>query len=70
MNLLKVDGKIHSNLLMLVEPPSTFVNFISLVTSCVGLLEEEPQAAHLMSFTWASHISRENECPVKLIGAS
>ncbi len=33
------------------------VNFISLVTSCVGLQEEEPQTAHPMSFTWASHIA-------------
>ena len=27
------------------------------VTSCVGLLEEEPQKAHPMSFTWASLIA-------------
>ena len=30
------------------------VNFISLVTSCVELQEEEPQIIHLMSFTWVS----------------
>ena len=37
------------------------VKFISLVTSCVGLLGEEPQTAHLMSFTYnvlyISHIA-------------
>ena len=33
------------------------VNFISLVTSCIGLEEEGQQTAHLMSFTWASHIA-------------
>ncbi len=37
--------------------PSVSVNFISLVTSCVGLWEEEPQTAHPMPFTWASHIA-------------
>ncbi len=37
--------------------PSMSVNFISLVTSCVGLREEEPLTAHPMSFTWASHIA-------------
>ncbi len=36
--------------------PLRSVNFISLVTSCVGLWEGEPQA-HLMSITWASHIA-------------
>ena len=37
----------------------TFVSviFISIVTSDVGLQEEEPQTAHPMSFTWASHIA-------------
>ena len=37
--------------------PSMFVNFISLVTSCIGLREEKPQTAFSMgmSFTWASH---------------
>ena len=33
------------------------VNFISLVTSCVGLREEESQTAHPMPFAWASHIA-------------
>ena len=37
--------------------PSVSVTFISLVTSCAGLQQEEPQTAHLMSFTWASHIA-------------
>ncbi len=37
--------------------PSVSVNFISLVTSCVGLQEEEPQTAPPMSFTWVSHIA-------------
>ena len=37
--------------------PSVSVNFISLVTSCVELREEEPHAAHPLSFTWASHIA-------------
>ncbi len=37
--------------------PSLSVNFISLVTSRVGLREEEPQKAHPMSFTWASLIA-------------
>ena len=37
--------------------PSVSVNFISLVTSCVWLQEEEPQTAHPMSCTWASHIA-------------
>ncbi len=34
-------------------------DFISLVTSCVGLQEEEeePQIAYPVSFTWASHIA-------------
>ena len=37
--------------------PSVSVNFISLVISRVGLQEEEePQTAHPMSTTWASHI--------------
>ena len=31
--------------------------FILFVTSCVGLQGEEPQTAHLMSITWASHIA-------------
>ena len=31
--------------------------FISLVTSCDGLLEDEPQTAHPVSFIWASHIA-------------
>ena len=33
------------------------VIFISFVTSCLGPQEEEPQTAHPMSFTWASHIA-------------
>ena len=33
------------------------VNFISLVTSCVRLREEEPRTAFLVSFTWVSHIA-------------
>ena len=33
--------------------PSVSVNLVSLITSCVGLREEEPQTAHPMSFTWA-----------------
>ena len=36
---------------------SVSVNLISLVTSCAGPREEEPQTAHPMSFTWASHIA-------------
>ena len=32
-----------------------FVNFISLITSCVGPQGEEPQTAQPMSCTWASH---------------
>ena len=34
-----------------------YAHFISLVASCVGLREEEPQTAHPMSFTTASHIA-------------
>ena len=35
--------------------PSVSVNFISLVTYCVRLQdEEEPQTAYLMSVTWES----------------
>ena len=37
--------------------PWRSVNFISLVTSCVGLWGEEPQTARPMSFTWASQIA-------------
>ena len=37
--------------------PSTSVNYISLETSCFGLQEEKPQTAHLIFFTWASHIA-------------
>ncbi len=33
------------------------VIFISFFTFCAGLQEEELQTAHLMSFTWASHIA-------------
>ncbi len=36
--------------------PSVSWNFISLVTSCVRVREEEPQTAFPVSFTWASHI--------------
>ncbi len=32
-------------------------NFISLVTSCIRLREEEPQTAFPVSFTWVSHIA-------------
>ena len=39
------------------EMASESVNFISLVTFCVGLREEEPQTAHPMAYTWASHIA-------------
>ena len=35
--------------------PSASVNFISLVTSGVGLQEESSQTARPMSFTWVSH---------------
>ena len=42
--------------ILLLKWPSWSVNFESLVISCVGLREEEPQTAHLMSFRWASHI--------------
>ena len=35
----------------------TIMGQLSLVTSCAGLQEEEPQTAHLMSVTWASHIA-------------
>ena len=42
---------------VILKWPSWSVNFISLVTSCVRLLEEEPQTAHLMSITWVSHIA-------------
>ncbi len=27
------------------------------IITCAGLQEEEPQTAHLMSFTWPSHIA-------------
>ena len=37
--------------------PNVSVNFISLVTSCLGLPGEKPETAHLMSFTWASYIA-------------
>ena len=37
--------------------PSVSVNFISQVTSYVGLQEEEPQTTFLMSFTWALHVA-------------
>ncbi len=37
--------------------PSQSVNFISQVTSCVRLWEEEPQTAFPMPLTWASHIA-------------
>ena len=36
---------------------SMSVNFISLVSSCVGLREEEPETAHAMSFTQSSLIA-------------
>ena len=36
---------------------SVSVNFISLVTSCVELRDEEPQTANPMHFTRASHIA-------------
>ena len=44
-------------ILCILKWPSWSVNFISLVTSCVGLWKEEPQTAHPMSFTWAYHIA-------------
>ena len=40
------------------KPNSVII--LSLVTycvQCVGLRDEEPQAAHAMSFTWACHIA-------------
>ena len=37
-----------------ISAPSVSVNFIPLVTCCVGLRDVEPQTAHPMSFTWAS----------------
>ena len=36
--------------------PNVSVNFMSLVSSCTGL-QKEPQTAHSVSFTWASHIA-------------
>ena len=36
---------------------SVFVNFLSLVTTCVGLQEEDPQTTLPMSFTWGLHIA-------------
>ena len=33
--------------------PRVSVNFVSLVSSCVALQEEEPQTFYSMSFTWA-----------------
>ena len=45
------------NMAVLFEmAPTVSVNFISLVTPCVGL-REEPRTAYSMSFTWVSHIS-------------
>ena len=46
-----------SNTKLILKWPSQSVNFISVVTSCTGLWEEEPQTAHPTSFTWASHIA-------------
>ena len=37
--------------------PSQSVNFISLVTSCVALQEEQQETAHLMSISSASYIA-------------
>ena len=33
------------------------MNFISLVTSCFGHQEVEPQPYHPMAWTWVSHIA-------------
>ena len=41
----------------ILKRPSWSVNFISQVTSCVRLREEEPQTAFPMSFTQVSHIA-------------
>ena len=37
--------------------PTVSVNFISLVSCCVGLWEDEPQAVFPMSSTWVYHIA-------------
>ncbi len=47
---------VNSTLSKCETVPSVSVNFISLVTSSVGLRQEEPQTAFPMSTTWASHI--------------
>ncbi len=57
----------HVIILAILKWPLRSVNFISLVTSCVGLQEEEEQqTAHLMSFTCASHIAASCSRDVKL----
>ena len=44
--------------LQIAMAPSVSLNFISLLTSCVRLQEEEePQTAFPMSFTWASNMA-------------
>ncbi len=48
---------ITSHLLCILKWLLWTVNFILLVTWCVGFREEKPQTAPPMSFTWASHIA-------------
>ena len=48
-------SKVHHTYAILIVFVS--VNLMSLVTSCDRLLEEKPQIAFPLSFTWVSHIA-------------
>ena len=56
--LSSVYSKFAGALLPRIGPTlDQYVPGISLVTSRVGLRQKEPQTAHAMSITWASHIA-------------
>ena len=47
-------GDVNSSLDDVLKQATPFISFF---TSCAELLEDQLQTAHLVSFTWASHIA-------------